>query len=139
MSECVCGFLCIYACVLWSNINASIINERPLRPRAQNAYICQSHSHSSSLPCVGVCECACICLCILWLTASVICHWGDVFGSGNVNRPGGLSQYQSPPVANASQLVPALALPSFSSASMPAMSVSNGEKPMEINGGALRR
>lgn len=30
--------VCVCVCILWSNINTYIINERPLRPRAQNAY-----------------------------------------------------------------------------------------------------
>lgn len=34
----VCKSFCARVCVLRSNINTFIINERPLRPRAQNAY-----------------------------------------------------------------------------------------------------
>lgn len=101
----VCKSFCARVCVLRSNINTFIINERPLRPRAQNAYAkaAAQKPHPSAPPAAPRAYIR-ICLCILWLTASVICHLplgatcsGLVMSSDH--RPGGLSQYQSPPVA----------------------------------------
>lgn len=102
----VCKSFCARVCVLRSNINTFIINERPLRPRAQNAYAkaAAQKPHPSAPPAAPRAYIR-ICLCILWLTASVICHLllgatcsGLVMSSDH--RPGGLSQYQSPPVAH---------------------------------------
>jgi len=146
---CPCTYVCAYMyatpsfcdrmCVLRSNINTFIINERPLRPRAQNAYAkATARSPKTSPPptppghvCVFVyafCGWQHLSFAIRHLPLGATSS-GSVLVMSTDHRPGGLSQYQSPPVHHQ------LLIPSSPGVEV---SVSNCEKSTEINKSKLR-